>query len=377
MKRKTRNYYQFKLNTISIENIKNFLNKDITKSKVNGRVMSLFLKQLSLLIGSGIALDKSLKIIENQKLDKKLNITLHKINSDLSKGKSVNDAFKANSDSFDSLILAFIRSGEESGKMAEVLDELSEYINEDSKNKAIIKQALIYPLILLIITIAIVIVMLAFVLPTFEEVFLASERSLPLSTRTLLAISKFFNENGLIILIFILIVIISLNILRRDKDIRLKFDYFNFTYLPMKKFRKLKLEYQFTSLLYILLAGDIKIIPSLRIIKDAFNNFYIKEVIENLINDLEKGQSLSICLSENDIFTPLFKSMIKIGEDSGQMVSAIKKSSEYYANDYIFKLKRLESLLEPLMIILMSIIVGFVVFAVAIPIFDSVNAIGY
>lgn len=365
------------MNTISIENIKNFLNKDITKSKVNGRVMSLFLKQLSLLIGSGIALDKSLRIIENQKLDKKLNITLHKINTDLSKGKSVNEAFKANSDSFDSLILAFIRSGEESGKMAEVLDELSEYINEDSKNKAIIKQALIYPFILLIITIAIVIVMLAFVLPTFEEVFLASERSLPWSTRTLLAISKFFNENDLIILIFILIFIISLKILRRDKDIRLKLDYFNFTYLPMKKFRRLKLEYQFTSLLYILLAGDIKIIPSLRIIKDAFNNFYIKEVIENLINDLEKGQSLSICLSENDIFTPLFKSMIKIGEDSGQMVSALKKSSEYYANDYIFKLKRLESLLEPLMIILMSIIVGFVVFAVAIPIFDSVNAIGY
>lgn len=158
---------------------------------------------------------------------------------------------------------------------------------------------------------------------------------------------------------------------------RFKLDKFNFLKLPFFKFRRLKLEYQFTSLLYILRRGDINIVSSLYIIKDSFTNTYIKMIIDELIIDLKNGYNLSSSLANKNIFSPLFLSMIKIGEDSGNLIESLKKSSEYYANDYIYKLRRMSQVAEPAIIIFMSLIVAFVVFSVAIPIFDSVNNIAY
>ena len=143
------------MNRLDKNKIKDVLHKDISSTKINSRILSLFLKQLSLLLSSGIGLDKSLYIIEKQNLDNKLTKALASINKDLDSGYSIYEAFYNNKKSFDPLIIAFIKSGDESGKMAEILDELSFYIEEDSKNKTAFKQALIYPIILLLVCIAI------------------------------------------------------------------------------------------------------------------------------------------------------------------------------------------------------------------------------
>lgn len=365
------------MNRLDKNKIKNILNKDISSTKINSRILSLFLKQLSLLLSSGIGLDKSLSIIEKQNLDKKLTKVLVNINQDLDNGCSIYDAFCNNRKFFDPLIIAFIKSGDESGKMAEILDELSFYIEEDSKNKAIFKQALIYPIILLVVCIAIVGLLVNFVLPTFQDVFDSSGHSLPKATIILMEIANFFKDYGLVFMIFIVSIVISILILRKDKYMRFKLDKFNFLKLPFFKFRRLKLEYQFTSLLYILRRGDINIVSSLYIIKDSFTNTYIKMIIDELIIDLKNGYDLSSSLANKNLFSPLFLSMIKIGEDSGNLIESLKKSSEYYANDYIYKLRRMSQVAEPVIIILMSLIVAFVVFSVAIPIFDSVNNIAY
>ena len=322
-------------------------------------------------------MDKSLSIIEKQNLDKKLTKVLVNINQDLDNGCSIYDAFCNNRKFFDPLIIAFIKSGDESGKMAEILDELSFYIEEDSKNKAIFKQALIYPIILLVVCIAIVGLLVNFVLPTFQDVFASSGQSLPKATIILMEIANFFKDYGLVFMIFIVVIVISIFILRKDEVIRFKLDKFNFLKLPFSSFRRLKLEYQFTSLLYILRRGDINIVSSLYIIKDSFTNTYIKMIIDELIIDLKNGYNLSSSLANKNIFSPLFLSMIKIGEDSGNLIESLKKSSEYYANDYIYKLRRMSQVAEPAIIIFMSLIVAFVVFSVAIPIFDSVNNIAY
>lgn len=352
-----------------------FLNKDISPSKIDDRVMSLFLKQLSLLTSSGLGLDKSIKILQSQNIDKKLNKSLHNINSDLDNGMKVYEAFYNNKKSFDPLILAFIKSGDESGRLGEVLDQLSDYINEESKNKATIKQAMTYPLLLLFVTLVIVILLSSFVLPTFADIFEKEGQALPLGTRILIGFSDFISRYGFLILLFILIFTISILILRKDDSFRYKLDKLTFTRFPLRNLRRLRLEYQFSSLFYILKAGDIGMLTSLYIIKDSFNNTYIKTSLEKMIDDVKRGVSLSQTMVDAKIFGPLITSMIKIGEDSSMMLDALKKASEYYANEYIYRLKRFSSILEPVIIIIMSIIVAFVVFSVSIPIFDSVNAL--
>lgn len=358
-----------------INKIKYILNKDIVPQKVNSRVMSLFLRQLSLLLNSGISIDTSLKIIERQKVDKNLTKALASVNGDLERGLSIYEAFTNNEKYFNPLIIAFIKSGDKSGKFSEILDDLSTYIGEEDKNKSTIKEALTYPIILFLMTILIVALILNFVLPTFQNLFAESGQSLPTTTKILLAISEFFNNYGFIVFLGILFIVCSILILKRDKELAYKIDKFHYRHFPFRNLRQEKLEYQISSLLFILRSGDIEINNSLRLVKESFKNTYVKDEIDKITKDLDRGMTLSNSIEDKKDFSPLFKSMIKIGEDSGNLLEALKRSSQYYANDYIYKLKRIANLAEPIMIIFMSIIVGFVVFSIAIPIFDSVNAI--
>lgn len=364
------------MKSLNKDKIKSILNKDIIPARIDGRIISLFLKQLSILISSGIGLDKALKIIENQQIDKKLSLSLDKINIDLERGLTIDQAFSNNENYFNPMVVAFIKSGEESGNFAKILDELSFYINEESKNKSIIKQAMTYPIILLFVMILIVAIVVNFVLPTFQNLFEKNGQQLPITTRALIDISTFIKNYGFLIVLFLLIFALSLLILRKDKQSRLKLDEFAYKIFIFKKLRQTKLEYQVSRLLYILRSGDIEIKKSLFMIEKSFKNEYIKENIRNITNEISQGNTLSKSISNKDIFSSLFKSMVEIGENSGNLLETLKKSSEYFSNDYIYKLKKLATLAEPVMVIIMSILVGFVVFAIAIPIFDSINTIG-
>lgn len=354
-----------------------FLNQEIGPKKIDQRIVSLFLKQLSLLLGSGLSLDDSLNIIKNQNLDKSLSNNLSMILNDLGQGISVSEAFDKRQASFDAITLAFINSGDKSGKLSDILEDLSIHITEETDKKSQIKQAFIYPIILLVVTILVVVAMMVFVLPTFVSVFESSGQDLPKPTRILLSISNFLINHGLSLLIAIVFIILSLVLLRKNRDIREKIDEFLFKSILFKKFRTIHMEYQMSSLLSILRKGDIDIVESMEIIKKAFNNEYVKVKIDLIKDKLISGKNLSQALLETGIFSNLLISMVKVGEDSGDMVGAMEKTKEYLSNEYLFRLKKISQMIEPILIIFMSIIVGFVVFSVAIPMFDSVNNIDF
>lgn len=360
------------MNKIKFDKLKAFLNKDIGRYRINSNILSLFLKQLSLLIDSSVSLYDSLMIIIDQRLDKKLNKALVNVSLALKKGDEAYVAFKKEEKAFGPIVTAFVKSGDASGNLSKILDELSTYMTEESKNKNQISEALIYPIILLIVTIGVVITILTKVMPTFIEVFEENSRSLPIATKILLNISDFFNKNGFFILLIIFIFVFTIILLRRKDKYRNKIDESFF-----KKFRLLNIEYQISSLLYILKKGDVDIIESIDIIKNSFKNQYLKQILTNVEESLKLGNNLSSSLDKENVFTKLFIAMIKVGEDSGDMTKSLKKASNYYANEYIYRLKRISRLAEPFLILFMALVVGFVVFSIAIPMFDSVNAINF
>lgn len=361
----------------NFDRLRAFLNKDIGMRKINSNILSLFLKQLSLLIDSSVSIYDSLLIIIDQSLDKKLNKALVNISLSLKNGNGAYQAFLKEEKAFGSIITAFIRSGDASGKMPEILDELSGYLTEESKNKNKIIEALIYPIILLVVTIVVVILILTKVLPTFIEVFEDNGTKLPKSTKILLQSSSFISENGLYILLFVLIFVFLIFLLRQKEDYRFKIDKFLFNSIFFKKFRMINIEYKITSLLFILKKGDVDIIESINIIKKSFKNLYLRYILDKVQHSLELGNSLSDSFDNENVFTKLFIAMIRVGEDSGDMVDSLRKSKDYYANEYIYRLKRLSSMAEPFLILFMALLVGFVVFSVAIPMFDSVNNINF
>ena len=363
------------MNKLKLKGISDLLSKDIYPARISSRITSLFLKQLSLLLNSGLNLNESLVIIKNQNLDKRLSKVLSSVLINLDKGYSTFDAFNNTSNAFSPMLLAFIKSGEESGKLGEILDDLAEYISTDTKNKAKIKQAFIYPIILLIVTVIVVILIVTLVMPTFIETFNSSDMKLPLNTIILIGLTNFLEKNALILLFLILLITSLFLYLRTKEKSRYKIDKFIFKNLPFKDLRLLNYEYQISSLLYILRSGDINIIECINIIESSISNHYLKERLLYVKNSLMMGLSLNDALAKEGIFTNLLVSMIKVGEDSGNLVKALEKSSEYYSSEYIFRLQRFSKLIEPLLILIMAAVVGFVVFSVTIPMFDSVNAI--
>ncbi|MDY2918644.1 MAG: type II secretion system F family protein [Anaerococcus sp.] len=363
------------MNKIDFARIRDFLNKDIGPSKISPRIMTLFLKQLSLLLNSGLSLDKALIIIRDQKLDKKLTKSLEGVLYQLDQGYSAYEAFRKEEKVFGPMLIAFIKSGDESGKLADILEEYARYVDFDSKNKNQIKQALIYPIILLLVTIFVVAIIMTVVMPTFVSTFESYGVDLPITTRILIGISEAFRDYGLGFLLFILLALLGFLFLYRIASFRFRVDTLIFKYMPFKKLRSLNIEYQISSLLYILRSGDINLIECMDIIKAAFKNTYLKIQFDYIKEDLTKGLSLSKSFDMRGIFSRLLVSMVEVGEESSNLEESLDKASAYYANEYIYRLVGVSRLAEPVMILIMALIVGFVVFSVAIPMFDSVNYI--
>lgn len=363
------------MNRENYNRIVSILNKDIGPKKIDSRTMSLFLSELSLLLNSGISLYDSLNIILKQGPDKKVAKAVRVIRDGLDKGCETYEAFYQARDYFSSLVLAFIRTGINTGSLGKILKDLSDFIFEESKNKSTVKQAMTYPILVLIVSILVIIAIIKFVMPSFIEIFKSSDMVLPLPTRIMLAISNFFAEYHLVIFLFITLFVLVYLLLRTDYARRIKIDKFIFTRGPLWEINRLRVEYQLTSIYYILKRGDIETIYSFDILADSFKNAYVKECLLGIKNEVNKGVSLTKAFKNAGVFSPLLISMVEIGEETSKLDVTMKKANEYFANEYIFKIKRLTSLAEPVLIIIMGLLVAFVVFSVSIPMFDSINGL--
>lgn len=363
------------MNKEKYNRIVRFLNKDIGPKRIDSRLMSLFLNELSLLLNSGISLYDSLKIIKKQGANKKIEKAIDIIIESLERGANPYEAFKNAEGYFSDLILAFIKTGTKTGKLGLILANLSDYIYEESKNKSIIKQAMTYPLIVLVVSILVIIAIINFVMPSFIEIFDKSEMTLPLMTRVLIGISNFFARNYLLILLIIVLIVLAILALRTNYKKKVKMDEFLFKFRPVHKLNRLGVEYQLTSIYYILKSGDIDTIETFLILAESYKNTYIKEVILKIKDDINKGDSLSLAFRKAGIFSPLLLSMVEIGTETSKLDETMKKANEFFANEYIFRIRKISSLAEPIMILIMGLLVAFVVFSVSIPMFDSINGI--
>ena len=353
--------------------IVSILNKDIGPKKIDSRDMSLFLNELSLLLNSGISLYQSLVIIKKQGTDKRVSKAIGLVIDGLDRGLDSYDAFYLARDYFSPLVLAFIKTGIKTSSLGKILKDLSDFIFEESKNKSTVKQAMTYPILVLVVSIMVIIAIIKFVMPSFVEIFESSEMILPLPTRVLLAISYFFGEYYLLIFLVISLFVLIYLLLRTDHKRKVKIDKFIFTRGPFKEINRLRVEYQLTSIYYILKSGNIETIYSFDILADSFKNTYVKERLIGVKNSVNKGLSLTKAFKEAGVFSPLLLSMVEIGEETSSLDTSIKNANDYFVNEYIYKIKRMTSLAEPVLIIIMGLLVAFVVFSVSIPMFDSIN----
>lgn len=360
---------------MNIDKLKELLNKPIVL-KVNKRHLSIFLRQFSVLLSSGINPNNSIYILKDQKEIKSLNYSLNEIYDDLNKGDHLSLAFSKHK-IYDDFLISMMETGEESGELGSISSKLSDYYEKEDEISKKIKGALTYPTILFLTTIVVLIFVLKYVMPTFISLFESSNMVMPLITRILISISIFIEKYFFVLVLIFSIILILFITLKKKYFLKIKIDYLKVK-MPFIGTNYIKITTgRISRALSISYSSGVNFMDSLKIIGKGTNNLYIEEKLDEAILEIEEGISINEAFSNTEILPQLFNSMVEVGEETGRLGEILEIVSDYYKKESDYSINSLVRIFEPLMIIFMAIFVGIIVISIAIPMFDIINNYNY
>lgn len=343
--------------------------------KIKLKDISLFCKQMSVMLESGIPLNNAVDILEQQATSKNLKSSLKIVSKSLKEGSQLSKAMIDQEGMFPDLLIRMVQAGEKTGKLDEVLEKMSEHYNKELKTSRQIRGAMIYPAVLAFLAVAAVLALLYVVIPSFSGIFEQSGMAMPLPTRIVLAASNFVRSSWYIlfgltgILVFLFLRYRSTEAGRYQLD-RLKLN------LPVIKGPMQKIvTARFASTLAILTSAGIPLVEAIESAAATTNNAVVIEKMKIANEGLQKGERLTGMITSTGLFPPMMLSMVKIGEESGSLESMLVKTSDYYEEELETAIKQLLSLLEPAMIIVMGVIIGGIVASVMLPMFELAHAV--
>lgn len=344
------------------------------RRKLSSRQLSEFSKSLSTLLASGVSIVRGLEIIADEEGISPAAKSLYlEILSDLRKGISLSEAMELRK-CFPELMLGMIRSGEGSGNIDAVMNRLALHYERESRLKQQVQSTMTYPAVLLVMCVLVVIVIVTFILPQFEELFSEME-SLPGITEFLMAASDFLVNQWYVVLLILFILGIILRIVSKIEKVRRTIDYIKVHMPVIGRLNRVIYTARFARTLSSLYSSGMPIASALQTAGGTVGNLYVEQQFEKVIGMVRSGVPLSQALKEVDGFLRKLSSTILVGEESGRldvMLDSIAMTMEQEAEEAT---KRLVTLLEPVLICVMALLVGFIIVAVMLPIYESYGAI--
>ena len=348
---------------------------ELFSKKVKKKDLAVFCRQFFTMINAGLGIVKCLDILVMQTENKTLKNTLASVSEDVQKGFTLSEAMNKHQNIFPSILISMVEAGEVSGSLDTILERMAEHFEKENKIENKVKASMIYPAALAVVSVVVVIFMLVFVMPTFLGMFEGSDVPLPAPTRILIAISDSIRVFWYIYVIVIGIIVAALGVFKKSEEGTRFFDFMKLK-LPVIKTTSSKIiTSRFTRTLSTLMSSGIPLLKALEVVSNVVNNVIIKERLEEGIENIRKGITLSKAVRDVGIFPPMVDSMIKIGEESGSLDDILYKTADFYDEEVDASLQRLTSLLEPVMLVGMALIIGFIVIAMYLPMFDMMQTI--
>ena len=301
---------------------------------------------------------------------------LQNIREDVSQGESMANAFEKYETVFSPLYIASLRSGEASGNVSDAIEEYLEYFERSREIRQKIRAAAVYPAILTICSVFVVVFLIVFVVPAITGTFVEAGAKLPIFTRILLDFSAFVRSYFLAIIIGISLIIWGVSFSLKTDRGRLLFDTY---YLKLPFLGDLSIIYStalFTSSLSTVLKGGIPLNKALQISKGLIKNVFFQAGINKVIKSVEQGQGFTQALNELDMFPDMALRMIAAGEEGGALEKVLKDIARFYEKEVEAKLTIMTSTIEPLLMVLMGFVIGFIMLAMYMPIFQMAGTIG-
>lgn len=350
--------------------------KKLIHDNVSANDVVDFTRQIAIMTNSGLSLIDSLNILKKQITKLSFLKLINQIEEDIKAGSSFSQSLQKHPQIFNRLYLALIRSGEKSGKLDEILTNLANDLEKKREINSKIKSALAYPILILITMGIVMFIMFSFVIPQLLGIFKEMNLSLPITTKIIMAISFFMQKNWLKVLFIILIVIILLKKILSDEKKRRIIDKKMLEIPYFSKLVKMSNLVNTTRTLSILTRAGVSILESLEIISDATPNIIYKNSFQQIYKKVEKGESLSRSFSENEeIFPQILIQMIQVGEETGRLDETLERIAQYFEIETEMNIKMIMSLIEPILLIILGIGVGFLVISVISPIYQLTGSI--
>ena len=346
--------------------------KDIFESfaKVKTKDLYIFCRQFHTMINAGANISNSLDVLKKQTVNKKLKKSLNEAHDDVQKGISLSEAFGKHKDVFPELLINMINTGEVSGNLDTIMSRMASHFEKENKINNQLKSAMVYPMVLGGLSVAAVVFLLTFVMPTFVGMFEGSGVPLPAPTRIIMDLSKFIRTKWYILLVVIGGGVYGMKNYAKTPVGKLSIDRLKLRLPIIKDTTEKVIVSRFTRTLATVLTSGVSLVQSLEVVQKVVGNKVAEKSLEAIKQKVLKGVSLGEALGEESIFPVMLHSMIKIGEESGSLDDILDKTANFYDEELEAALKRMTTMIEPLMIIVMGGLIGFIVIAMMMPIFD-------
>jgi type IV pilus assembly protein PilC len=333
-----------------------------------------FARNVSAMIEAGLSLSRALHVIEKQSKNKRFKKIIREINTKVKEGASLSDTLGAYPKIFNNLFVSMVRAGEESGNIVSALAEVSEQMDKTYKLKKKIKGAMIYPGVIISAMVIVGIFMMIYIVPTLTSTFEEIGADLPASTQFIINLSKFFNENLMLGLLIILVIGALLFLAGKSKSGKKAFSFILLNSPMISNLAKETYSARTSRTLASLLKAGVPYLKAVQITKATITNVFYLKVLDKVEKQVEMGLPVSTVFEENSkLYPPFVSEMIAVGEETGELSGMLFKVASYYENEIEQKTKNISTIVEPVLMIIVGVAVGFFAISMISPMYSLVE----
>ena len=347
------------------------LNMEIGGNRLNTKAFSLMCSQFSIILKSGIPIGRTVRLIGDKMTDKKLKGILKKVAEDVEAGRSVAASFQERGGKIlPAVFIETIRAGEESGNLARAFETMYQHYDKQIKMRAKVRNALIYPIFVLALSVVVVIVLMVKVVPTFMDIFESYDAELPLITQSLIWVSNFFKKYIFMIIVVLAAIGLIFKLYANTEKGRLNVAKLALKLPVLGNVTLLGAASEFAANLTTLIGAGLQLTKAVSITARVIDNYYISQCVGKMTSRLEEGHTLGECMREANCLPDILVDMTAVGEETGELEGTLHTVSGYYEAELDMAVQDVLKKLEPILLVFMAGVAGYIVLAVYIAMFQ-------
>jgi type IV pilus assembly protein PilC len=346
--------------------------------KVKPKVLTAFTRQLATLVDAGLPLLRGLRVLERQEKSPVLRRIINDLAISIEGGSTFSEGLAQHPKVFNRLFVNMVKAGELGGVLEVVLNRLAEFMEKAQKIKGKVKAAMFYPVAVMVVAVAILIVLMVFVVPKFKQIFndMLEGQALPGFTQIVLNISEFVAGNILVTLGGLVVLFILFKLTLRTKLGRKIFDRVQLSFPLLGPVISKVAIARFTRTLGTLVSSGVPILQALTIVKETSGNVIVSEAVAGIHESVKEGETITAPMEASKVFPPMVVSMVDVGEQTGALPEMLMKVADNYEDEVDNAVSAMTSLLEPIMIVFLAVVVGSIVIALFLPLITLIDQLG-